>query len=110
MRIPWVIDDRSNRLADVLNELLSGHRGRSLDVATAYFTAGGFGFLQPGLEGLGNFRLLLGAEPQSGAELGLRPGSDAVRGLLPHPPTQHTGGFVHTHDGNGLGHEVAHRG
>lgn len=41
MRIPYVIDNEQHRLADVLNEVLAGHAGRSLDVATAYFTAGG---------------------------------------------------------------------
>lgn len=82
MRIPWVIDNRAHRLSDVLNELLSAHKGRSLDVATAYFTVGGFDLVRSGLAGLGSFRLLLGAEPRSGEEIGLRPGSDAVRGLL----------------------------
>lgn len=38
MRIPYVIDNETHRLADVLNEVLAGHAGRSLDVATAYFT------------------------------------------------------------------------
>lgn len=38
MRIPYVIDNEEHRLADVLNEVLAEHAGRSLDVATAYFT------------------------------------------------------------------------
>ena len=33
-------------LADILTGLLSEHRGRSLDVATAYFAAGGFGLVK----------------------------------------------------------------
>ncbi len=47
MRVPYVIDNLPHRLSDILNEALAKHSGRSLDVATAYFTAGGFGLLQP---------------------------------------------------------------
>ena len=82
MRVPYVIDNQSHRLADILAGLLREHQGRSLDVATAYFTVGGFGLIKEGLLGLGNFRLLLGAEPASGEQLGLRPDSDAVKRLL----------------------------
>ena len=38
MRIPYVIDNQTHRMADVLNPLLAEHKGRSLDVAMAYFT------------------------------------------------------------------------
>lgn len=31
MRIPYVIDNETHRLADVLNEMLAGHAERSLD-------------------------------------------------------------------------------
>lgn len=82
MRIPYVIDNQSHRLADVLNALLTEHEGRSLDAATAYLTVGGFGLLKEGLLGLGNFRLLLGAEPISGEQIGLRPEPGNVKGLL----------------------------
>jgi hypothetical protein len=34
------------------------------------------------LAALGNFRLLLGAEPTTGEQLGLRPGATVVRGLV----------------------------
>jgi len=51
-------------------------------VATAYFSVGGFGLLQDGLRKIGSFRLILGAEPESGEQLGLAPRSDAVRGLI----------------------------
>ena len=64
MSIPYVIDNQSHRMADVLGGILAEHRDRSLDVATAYFTVGGFGLLKDGLHGLGNFRLLLGAESE----------------------------------------------
>jgi hypothetical protein len=84
MRIPYVIDNQSHRLADILNDLLSDHRGRSLDVATAYFTVGGFALLKDRLQDLGNFRLLLGAEPTSGEQVGLRPDAGIVRGLIRH--------------------------
>jgi len=77
MRIPYVIDNQTHRLADVLNTLLGEHAGRCLDVATAYFSISGYRLLQQGLSGLGNFRLLLGAEPKSGEQIGLRPDDKA---------------------------------
>jgi len=80
--IPYVIDNEAHKLADVLNDLLDRHRERSLDVATAYFTVSGFGLLKDRLLDLGNFRLLLGAEPTSGEHLGLRPQPDVIKGLL----------------------------
>jgi len=76
MKLPYVIDNQTHILAGILKGLLTEHKGRSLDVATAYFTAGGFGLVQGGLTALGNFRLLLGAEPTTGEQIGLRP--DAV--------------------------------
>ena len=82
MKIPYVIDNQTHRLTDILNALLAEHRGRSLDVATAYFTVGGFGLLKEGLLGLGNLRLLLGAEPTSGEQLGLRPHPGNITGLI----------------------------
>ena len=60
-------------MADVLVEILAGHGGKSLDIATAYFNVRGFTLLQQGLQGLGSFRLLLGDEPQDGESVGLRP-------------------------------------
>ena len=73
MYIPYVIDNQSHRMADVLGEILEGHGGRSLDIATAYFNMRGFTLLQDGLQGLGSFRLLLGDEPRDGESIGLRP-------------------------------------
>ena len=73
LRIPYVIDNQQHRMADVLNDILSFHAGKSLDTATAYFNVRGFRLLQPGLEKLGSFRLLLGDEPKNGAAIGLRP-------------------------------------
>jgi len=82
MKIPYVIDNQAHVLAEILNDLLTEHKGRSLDVATAYFTAGGFGLLKEGLLQLGNFRLLLGAEPISGEQIGLRPDAVQIKGLI----------------------------
>ena len=90
MNIPYVIDNQTHRLADVLRELLAGHAGKSLDIATAYFTASAFATLKDGLEGLGNFRLLLGAEPHTADQVGLRPDARilaaGIRGDLEREP------------------------
>ena len=42
MKLPYVIDNQSHVLAEILKGLLTEHKGRSLDVAAAYFTVGGF--------------------------------------------------------------------
>ena len=78
MRIPYVIDNREHRLADVLNELLGHFQSRSLDIATAYFTVSGFELVRRGLERIGSLRLLLGAEPTTGEHIGLRPDARAI--------------------------------
>ncbi len=81
--IPFVIDNQQHKMSDVLNELLRQHRGRSLDIATAYFNVGGWQLLRHELANLGNVRLLLGDEPEAGLELGLREvGAKPVRGLI----------------------------
>ena len=82
MKIPYVIDNQTYRLADVLREMLGEHTGKSLDIATAYFTAAAFGMLKDGLAALGNFRLLLGAEPYSGEQIGLCPDARALAACL----------------------------
>lgn len=82
LKLPYVIDNQTHRLLDVLQGLLVEHSGRSLDVATAYFTVGGFGLLRDGLQELGSFRLLLGGEPRSGEELGLRAGAERLERLI----------------------------
>ncbi|MFQ5853888.1 MAG: helicase, partial [Candidatus Binatia bacterium] len=82
MKIPYVIDNQSYRLSDILNGLLAEHKGRSLDVATAYFTVGGFGLVKEGLLNLGSLRLLIGAEPTTGQQIGLRPEPLVVKGLI----------------------------
>jgi len=60
MELPYVIDNQTHVLAEILKGLLTEHKGRSLDVATAYFTVGGFGLVEENLAALGNFRLLRG--------------------------------------------------
>lgn len=82
MKLPYVIDNQAHVLADILKGLLTEHKGRSLDVATAYFTVGGFGLVRDGLIDVGNFRLLLGAEPRAGEQIGLRPDAGVLRGLI----------------------------
>ena len=81
VRIPYVIDNQTYRMADVLGALLREHAARSLDIATAYFTVLGFGLLRRGAARAGNLRLILGAEPASGEQLGLRPDANVVKGL-----------------------------
>src|SRR6266516_2465230 len=83
MRIPFVIENQQYTMSDVLNGLLMEQRGRSLDVATAYFNVGGWQLLQRGLARLGTFRLLLGDEPEVGADIGVREQkAKAVKGLM----------------------------
>jgi len=82
IQVPYVIDNQAQRLSDVLAGILQKHSGRSLDAASAYFTVGGFGLLQQGLERLGNFRLILGSEPTTGQQLGLKPETGVIKGLI----------------------------
>jgi len=83
MHIPFVIDNQQHKMADVLNTLLQQHNSHSLDIATAYFNVGDWHLLHKGLEELGNFRLLLGHEPEAGFDLGLREvEANPVKGLI----------------------------
>jgi superfamily II DNA or RNA helicase len=83
MQIPFVIDNQQYKMAEVLNGLLTHHKDKAFDVATAYFNVGGWQLLREGLKGLGNFRLLLGDEPEAGSDLGLREiGAKPVKGLI----------------------------
>src|SRR5258707_14692819 len=83
MNIPFAIDNQQHKMADVLNTLLHHYKGQALDVATAYFNVGGWQLLCDGLNVLGNFRLLLGDEPEAGSDLGLREiGAKPVKGLI----------------------------
>lgn len=82
MRIPYVIDNQTYILAEVLRAMLQEHEGRALDIATAYFSISGYRELRGGLGGLGSLRLLLGFEPQAGADVGLRSPREVLRGGL----------------------------
>ncbi|MCK4374742.1 MAG: helicase, partial [Candidatus Brocadiae bacterium] len=82
MRIPYVIDNREHKLANILNELLGQFESRSMDIASAYFSIRGFQFIQGGLENIGSLRLLLGARIRSGEDVGLRPGTYELPRLI----------------------------
>jgi len=82
-RVPFVIDNRSQRLSEVLNQLLEQYQGRSLDISTAYFNIGGWSLLRERLRTVGSFRLLLGDEPELGSDIGMREaGAKPVKGLI----------------------------
>ncbi|NQT40175.1 MAG: helicase [Planctomycetes bacterium] len=71
--IPSVIDNQEHRMADVLNRLLERCPGGPVDIATAYFAVSGYRLLCERLHHVGALRLLIGSEPASGTDLGLRP-------------------------------------
>src|SRR4051794_19212349 len=82
MRIPFVIDNQEHRMGEVLNDLLARSAGTPLDIASAYFAISGYRLVKDGLHQLGAFRLLLGAEPQTGADVGMRPSQKALQARL----------------------------
>ncbi|MGH7134411.1 MAG: hypothetical protein ACREHD_01645, partial [Pirellulales bacterium] len=82
MPLPFVIDNQQHRMSDALNELLAQSAGKPLDIATAYFAISGYRLLNNGLHHVGAFRLLLGAEPQSASDVGLRPNAEALKKRL----------------------------
>ncbi|MEO8493531.1 MAG: helicase-related protein [Planctomycetota bacterium] len=82
MQIPFVIDNSAHHLADALNELLRQTEGKPADIATAYFTVSGYRLVKDALHGVGAFRLLLGSEPQSGRDVGLKPNAAAIKARL----------------------------
>jgi hypothetical protein len=82
MTIPFVIDNQQHRMADALNELLAQTIGKPLDIASAYFAISGYRLVKDGLHQVGAFRLILGAEPHAGSDLGLRPNAEALKKRL----------------------------
>ena len=66
MKIPYVIDNQTHRMSEILPGLLEERRGFSLDVAKAYFAAQGFGLLQKGLEPPGKSRSITANEVHYG--------------------------------------------
>ncbi|MBW3539976.1 MAG: helicase [Planctomycetes bacterium] len=80
--LPFAIDNDEHRLADALNDLLGQSRGRPVDVATAYFSISGYRLVREWLPHVGAFRLLIGSDPQTGADVGMVPArAAAVRQL-----------------------------
>jgi superfamily II DNA or RNA helicase len=73
MSTPFVIDNQQHRMSDVLNSLLAETAGKPFDVATAYFSISGYRLVKDGLHQVGAFRLLIGADPHTGADIGLKP-------------------------------------
>ena len=82
MTIPFVIDNQTSRLDDVLNGLLVQTVGKPFDVASAYFAISGYRAVKDTLHQVGAFRLLLGAEPETGSDLGLRSKVDVLTARL----------------------------
>jgi superfamily II DNA or RNA helicase len=81
-RLPYVIDNDRHKLADVLNQVLADHRDLSMDIATAFFNLQGYACVANRLKAVGSLRLLLGAEPETGADVGLKPRLEALRKAL----------------------------
>jgi hypothetical protein len=69
--LPYVIDNQSYKLSDILNDVMREHRDCSLDVATAYFSVSAFRLLREQL-GTRSFRLLPEFQPVEGKDVGLR--------------------------------------
>jgi SNF2 family DNA or RNA helicase len=82
MPVPFVIDNQAHRLSDALNDLLSQSIGKPLDIVTAYFAISGYRLVRDRLHQVGAFRLLLGSEPHTGADVGLRPNAEALKKRL----------------------------
>lgn len=67
------MDNERHKLADVLNGLLSAIAGKPFDAATAYFTVSAYGLVKDRLHAVGAFRLLIGSDPRTGSDIGLKP-------------------------------------
>ena len=70
--LPYVIENRMHKLVDVLNSILASRAKHSLDIASAYFSVGGYKLLCENLKKLRSFRLLLGFEPGIAGDVGLK--------------------------------------
>jgi superfamily II DNA or RNA helicase len=82
MTFPFVIDNVRHRLAETLKRLLDQSVGKPLDIASAYFSISGYRLVKDGLHQLGAFRLLLGSDPQTGADLGLKADTKGLKARL----------------------------
>src|SRR5262245_27453902 len=81
-RLPYVIDNDKHRMADVVSQVLEDHQDLAMDIATAYFNIGGYKLLADQRKNMGSLQLLLGAEPESGEQLGLKPRLDALQAFI----------------------------
>lgn len=81
-RIPYVIDNDSHKLGDVLNQVLDEHEDLAMDVASAYFNIRGYDILRNRMKRLGSLRLLLGADPKTGQQIGVMPDPAALAAAL----------------------------
>jgi hypothetical protein len=82
MPLAFVIENQQHRMADALDELLAQAAAKPLDIPTAYFAISGYRLVKGGLHQVGAFRRLLGSEPQSGTDVGLRPNAEALKKRL----------------------------
>lgn len=71
--IPFSIDNHGFLLGNALNELLASTVDKPFDIATAYFAISGYREVKDCLHEVGAFRLLIGSDPQTGADIGLKP-------------------------------------
>ncbi len=81
-RIPYVIDNDKHKLGDVLNQVLDEHDDLALDIASAYFNIRGYQIVAEGMKRLGSLRLLLGADPKTGEQIGVIPDPAALMAAL----------------------------
>ena len=81
-RIPYVIDNDKHKLGDVLNQVLDEHDDLAMDIASAYFNIRGYQILSERMKRLGSLRLLLGADPQTGEQIGVMPDPTALVAAL----------------------------
>ena len=82
MTVPFVIDNQDHRMADVLNELLGQSSGKPLDIATAYFTISGYRLVKDQPSQHRTLPAILGSEPHSGVDIGLKPNAEALKKRL----------------------------
>jgi hypothetical protein len=78
MQLPYVIDNQSHKLSDILNAVMRNLHDCSLDVATAYFSVSAFRLLREQVGTLQSFRLLLGFKPVEVKDVGLRANGRAL--------------------------------
>lgn len=86
MLAPSVIDNVHYLLGKSLIDQIGQRAGKPFDIATANFSISGCCLVKYRLHHLGVFRLLLVADPQTDADLGLTPAKRALHARL-HPLT-----------------------